>query len=159
MTFSPPTPLLPILNLASRPEIYCVTSHKGPPLWSAEFVVIQDHYQGLSPNPAVACGLLDVELQHIHTDHFAPTRRVCRHLLLAFLQAQDQGWSKSSKLQSVWYLPIFICTVLSLHSVRLNRAMGRSLLPSQPPQHWFDRISQFTVCQPKAPVSETAVKH
>lgn len=82
--------------------------------------------------------LLGYWMLHINKDHVAPTRRVCRQLLLASLEAQGQGGAFLEQKQGVEECVVLAhlhLLLLSLLSVRLSRSMGKSLLYSKTSQH------------------------
>lgn len=87
-------------------------------------------FQGLRSNPALAVGLLDAELQFVYTGHFAPTRRVCRHMLLVAFQTRDQ--ERVFLEQKYWIKKHVGPPYLHMNWILLSFLSVRSLLISQP---------------------------
>lgn len=97
--------------------------------------------------------LLDADLQHADTDHFAPTRRLCRcyWTLFGYRTKDRHFWNKNRGLKSVWCLPIVICTgFFGACTHQAEQVHGQVPAPSL----CLESISQFPLRRPKASISE-----
>lgn len=150
---------LPVVNLASKPEVCCVTSCKMPLLRRAELVVIPGHCQGLGSTPALISGLLDADLQHTDTDTLLP-QEGCAGVpglssgtgpKMSFFGTKIGDWRVYGAAHLICSGFFGACT----QSGWTDPWAGPCSLHSP----YFGRTSQIPLFRPKASISEIGLNH